>query len=166
MSEYWDLYDGRRQPLGRTHPRGRALVYGEYHIVVFAWVVDPAGRVLMTRRAPEKSYGGYWECTGGCVFAGETSDEAARRELREETGVDTAPGELLLVRALRRVDDFADIYIVTRRAADVRPRTQDGETDRARWLTLAEYDALLAEGRVVPSAQGLRGLSYPAFTME
>ena len=32
--ELWDLYDGRRRPLGKTHRRGLPLAPGEYHLVV------------------------------------------------------------------------------------------------------------------------------------
>ena len=30
MPELWDLYDSWRRPLGRTHPRGKALTYFFY----------------------------------------------------------------------------------------------------------------------------------------
>lgn len=50
------------------------------------------GRVLLLRRAPER--GGFWQPVTGRIDAGEGPAEAARRELREETGAD-APVEPL-----------------------------------------------------------------------
>jgi len=44
------------------------------------------GRVLLLRRAPER--GGFWQPVTGRIDAGEGPAEAARRELREETGAD------------------------------------------------------------------------------
>ena len=155
MEEYWDLYDGRLRPTGRTHPRRRALAYGDYHLVVFAWALREDGRVLMTRRAPQKSYSGFYECTGGCAFAGETPALAATRELREETGLELE--NPFLARVCRRVDDFAFTYIF-RAPLSAQPRPQSGETVAPEWLTPDRYAALLAEGRVVPSASNLPAL--------
>ncbi len=44
------------------------------------------GRVLLLRRAPER--GGFWQPVTGRIEPGEAPIEAARRELREETGAD------------------------------------------------------------------------------
>ena len=48
--ELWDVYDAQRQPLGKTHVRGVPMAPGEYHLVVFVWVFDGRGRVVMTKR--------------------------------------------------------------------------------------------------------------------
>ena len=86
--ELWDLYDEHRAPLGRTHQRGLPLAPGEYHLAVIVVIVNSRGEVLLTRRSPEKAVcPGWWENTGGAVQAGESSLQAAVRELREETGV-------------------------------------------------------------------------------
>jgi lipoyl(octanoyl) transferase len=48
--------------------------------------VDADGRVLMLQRSPER--GGFWQPVTGRIEPGEAALEAARRELREETGAD------------------------------------------------------------------------------
>jgi 8-oxo-dGTP pyrophosphatase MutT (NUDIX family) len=55
---------------------------------------EPA--LLITRRAAGlRSHAGQWALPGGRRDAGESAEDAARRELREETGVDVAPGDVL-----------------------------------------------------------------------
>jgi 8-oxo-dGTP diphosphatase len=50
-------------------------------------LMDPQGRVLITRRAPQTHQGGLWEFPGGKVEPGETIVDALARELKEELGV-------------------------------------------------------------------------------
>jgi 8-oxo-dGTP diphosphatase len=46
--------------------------------------------VLMGERRPDKVYPLHWEFPGGKIEAGETAQDALRRELREELGIEMA----------------------------------------------------------------------------
>ncbi len=50
-------------------------------------LIQPAGDFLLTSRPPGKVYEGYWEFPGGKLEAGESVEEALRRELHEEIGI-------------------------------------------------------------------------------
>ena len=88
--EYWDIYDENRQKTGRVMQRGDwHMKPGEYHLTVLGVIRTPDGRFLITQRVMTKSWAaGWWEVSGGGVMAGETSEEAVRREVLEETGLD------------------------------------------------------------------------------
>ena len=60
MTEYNDIYDRDRNLTGRVHRRGSRWNKDEYGLVVCVWVYDGKGKVLLTRRAPEKSAPGTW----------------------------------------------------------------------------------------------------------
>ena len=54
-------------------------------------LLDADGRFLLTSRPEGKVYAGYWEYPGGKLEAGETVEEALRRELHEELGITIGP---------------------------------------------------------------------------
>jgi len=54
-------------------------------------LMDADGAFLLTSRPAGKVYAGYWEFPGGKLEAGETVEEALRRELQEEIGLVIGP---------------------------------------------------------------------------
>jgi 8-oxo-dGTP diphosphatase len=50
-------------------------------------LLDGDGRFLLTSRPDGKVYAGHWEFPGGKLEAGETVEQALRRELHEELGI-------------------------------------------------------------------------------
>ena len=93
--ELWDIYDKEKKPTGRTMKRNDwCLKEGEYHLSVLGVIQRPDGKYLITKRAADKAWApGWWEVSGGAAIAGETSEEAVKREILEETGLDVTNAE-------------------------------------------------------------------------
>lgn len=116
--EYWDIYDADKQLTGRIMKREDwNMKPGEYHLTVLGVIRRPDQTFLITQRVLTKSWApGWWEVSGGGVQAGETSQEAVRRELLEETGIDVKGAEGGLLFTYRRDNPqekdnyFVDVY--------------------------------------------------------
>lgn len=147
--ELWDVYDRSRRPLHRTHVRGRHMAKGEYHVVVFAWIVNSSGELLLTRRDPAKeSFPNLWAVTGGSAIAGESSRQAIRREVFEETGIVAREEEFEFVTTFMRGNSFSDTYLLHKDVPREHLVMQEGETCDARWVSRRELRELMAAGEV------------------
>ena len=143
-----DIYDEHRNRTGRTHRRGTPWRSGEYGLVVCVWVCDGKGKVLLTRRAPGKSYAGTWENSGGAAQAGETSRQAIARELFEETGIRAEEGEFFLLDSDRDKNTFYDFYCLRRETPLEEIRLLPGETDGAQWVTFERIHRMVESGQI------------------
>ena len=90
--EYWDIYDKNKQLTGRTMKKNDWILKdGEYHLSVLGIIQHVNGKYLITQRVMTKSWApGWWEVPGGACMAGESSEEAVLREVKEETGLDVS----------------------------------------------------------------------------
>ncbi|MFM2274648.1 MAG: hypothetical protein RL211_520 [Pseudomonadota bacterium] len=57
-------------------------------------LIRPDGSFLLTTRPEGKVYAGYWEFPGGKLEAGETIEQALKRELLEELGIEIGTPQL------------------------------------------------------------------------
>jgi 8-oxo-dGTP pyrophosphatase MutT (NUDIX family) len=111
-------------------------------------LTDEAGRVLVLK----PNYRPGWQFAGGTIDLGEDALECARRELREETGLDREIGRLLVVAwthpsaelnhpAVHFVFDAGVVPVGTAIAL------QEAELEEYRWLPVAEAAELLGPAR-------------------
>lgn len=154
--ELWDAYDREGNRLGFDLTRGEPLPEGAWHLVVEVYAVTYDGRVLVTRRHPDKLWGGFWEITGGGVVKGETPLQGAVRELREETGIAARPEDLrpLYVDSRCGIDGYRTIYHCFLTFFDPETqaiRLQEGETCDFRLLPYGAFkDFIMTEDYVEP----------------
>jgi len=137
------------------------------HRCVYLLVVDD-GRLLVHQRAPHKDvWPGRWDvAAGGVVGAGESWEDAARRELAEELGVDAQPVEVGA-----GAWDSAEAKVLGRVYVVDHPGPfsfDDGEVVQARFVDPAELRDLLAREPFCPDSVELalpfwlRGVEGPA----
>ncbi len=107
------------------------------HVVVDAIVVDN-NKILLIKRARQLLNGGKWAIPGGFVDRGETCQQAAERELKEETNLDAKSVKLFKItddpnRKNEDRQNIAFIYIIK---ASGTPKGQDGEVEDIKWFDI------------------------------
>ena len=148
--ELWDIYDKDRQPTGKLHLRGKELGPEEYHLVVHVWIKDSDGRFLLTKRSPNKGYGGMWESPGGAARAGDDSLSACLREIKEETGLSLEPDRGRIVKSYRGDRYFCDVWLFRQDFSLEDVVLQEGETCDCMRASAQEVLELHRRGLFVP----------------
>lgn len=149
MAEYWDVYDENRVAKGRLHKRGVKLKQGDYHVICEAWLTC-GDKLLVTRRHPDKNWGGLWECTGGAVKAGENSLQAIKREISEEIGLDVEDDELIFMGTAQGSTVFIDCYTINRRIDLNMLILQPEEVSDAKLVTYDEFMKMYRDRQLIP----------------
>lgn len=149
MKELWDLYDKDRKMLKRKGIRGEKLLFGEYHLVVNAWIKNKNNEFLITQRSANKAHPLMWECTGGSATIGESSEEAARREVKEELGINVRNGRLIgsTIRYYPNCPDILDVWIFesNKKISDI--TIQEEEVNDVMWASVDKIKELYNEGK-------------------
>jgi 8-oxo-dGTP pyrophosphatase MutT (NUDIX family) len=125
------------------------------------------GRWWLAAIRPAGRPGGLWALPKGLIGPGESPEEAALREVMEETGLEASPvqklGDVRYVYtwAGERVFKIVSFYLFRYRSGrlgDIAPE-QRIEVDEARWLPLEEAPKLLAyKGEREMAAKALAAL--------
>ncbi len=152
MQELWDIYNEQQEITGLKLERGKAIPQGFYHLVVSAWIVNSQGQYLLSQRHPNKSYPGYWECTGGSVLSGESSLLGAVREVEEELGIDLdANSGRLICRAKRdKEQDFYEVWLFHADIAIEELKLQKTEVVNAQWVDMETLREMFATKKLHP----------------
>ncbi len=137
MEEYGDLYDKDRNKLNKVAKRGDKLDKGKYHLVINAWIKNKNNQFLMTQRSANKKFAYMWECTGGSAIKGETSIQAAVREIKEELGVniDESTGRLIgtTLRYYPNRPDILDVWLFESDVSIENIKIQEDEVCDVMW---------------------------------
>jgi ADP-ribose pyrophosphatase YjhB (NUDIX family) len=108
------------------------LTQSRFAVTAGVVISDEDGRVLLLRHVLRRGSG--WGIPGGFLNAGEQPEEAIRREMREETGLELEGVELVFVRTLAHVRQVEVIFRGRMNAAGLAGLAKSFEIDRAEWF--------------------------------
>jgi mutator protein MutT len=116
---------------------------------VLAAVIRRQGRYLLCLRPSQKRHGGLWEFPGGKLEAKESLAQAARRELREELGVEVTGCGPLLFSHQEPESPFQIEFV----PVEIAGEPQALEHPEVRWVSVEE----MRDMRLAPSDRAFAG---------
>ena len=151
--EIIDLYDSKKQKLNKTMERSAGEpADGEFKLSVHTWILNSKGELLIQKRNENlKRNPGKWAFTGGAVDTDETSLNGAKREVKEEIGIEVKDDEIEYLLSFKREKGFVDVWLVKKDIAIEDLKLQDEEVSEARWVSLKTLTELAEKGEMVNS---------------
>ena len=154
QEQIWHV-DENDNPIGAIG-RDESRNTGERYRIVRVSIEDERGNILLQKRLEtKKSFPGCWDTSaGGNIAYGESYEEAALRELREEAGIEGA--NLVEVAYFyseaadpdnRKLNRFTKVYRMLA-PQDIEAIPQPEEVAEFVWATPDELADIVAEGKV------------------
>jgi 8-oxo-dGTP pyrophosphatase MutT (NUDIX family) len=135
-----------------TRPDGTPGVYGVVHFANLAagvLVLDEADRVLLVGQHRYALDAYSWEIPEGGVPSGETAQAGARRELREETGVEASDWrELARIHLSNSVSDELGIMFLATGLTHGVAEPEATEALEIRWVPFDDVLAMTLRGEI------------------
>lgn len=157
--EIWDAYYPDETLASVNLVRGQRIPREYRHAVVEIFVLHEDGDILLMQRDKNKpNYPGLWESgAGGSVLKGESFEEGAKRELREETGI--IADALYPSYKFLTPDTIYKGYICYTATDKNKITLQYGETIGYRWVNTEEFLQIYETMAFVPSLkERIRGI--------
>ncbi len=150
--ELWDVYDKDRVKTGKLHKRGETLPEGQYHLVVHVCIFNSKNQMLIQQRQPFKdNWNNMWDLTvGGSAIAGDTSSQAAEREVYEELGLKLDLSNVRPDFTISFPNGFDDYYLVRKDVELSELVLQETEVQRVKWADKDEVLRMEEEGTFIP----------------
>ena len=161
--EILDLYNRDGIKLSKTYMRGSDIERNEneYIIAVDIWIKNDNDEILMTQRHPSKKVHPLkWECTSGCILAGEDSFTGALREVKEETGIVLKREEGTKIHRIVQdnIKIIFDIFLF-RKNVDIREtKIQEEEIINIKWVRKDEMKKMFEKKEIVEPLVYIREL--------
>ncbi len=114
MTEYFDVVDKNDKIIGKAS-RAECHKKGLLHRAVHIIVLNSKGDILLQKRSMKKDlYPGWWiDAAAGHVDSGETYEQTAKREMKEELGIDINIEKILKLKKEWKGDEKIDKEIIT-----------------------------------------------------
>lgn len=160
--ELWDIYDKNRVFTGRTKVRGEKLEEGEKHIVVHVCIFNSCGEMLIQQRQPFKEgFSNLWDVSvGGSAVAGDSSQEAAKREVFEELGLTYDFSTISPSITVNFDTGFDDYYLIQLDVDLSTLKLQYEEVQAVQYASLEHIIQLIDEMKFIPYHKSLIQLLF------
>ena len=113
--EKWLLYDKDRNYLNKVVDRDSALLMGEFHLSVHAWIECDNKFLIFQRDETKKIFPNFYEPIAGGVNGEEDSFLAIIREVKEESGLIVDKSNLIkkfsVVNDTCKYPEICDVFI-------------------------------------------------------
>jgi len=161
-AELWDILDKNGSLTGRTIERGRPLEEGEYHLVVHIWIRNGKGEYLIQKRSLEVDvWPDIWGVAGGSAIKGESSLDAALREVKEELGLCFEPHTLKRLYRVRYKSVFSDLWLVCMDVSLKDVRMQKEEVSEVRYAGIDEILSMIKSNEFIDFGKDYMSLLVP-----
>ena len=154
MEEQIDVLNADGTPAGYARGRTEVHAKGLWHRTVHIWAFDSKGRILfqLRSRVKENNPGLFDTSCAGHISAGDSSVNAAVRELREELGVHKSSRDLEYLFEAKHEsvlnggsyldNEYYDVYKISLSDDEANSLVpQPGEVDSFTWMTREEFFA-------------------------
>lgn len=176
MEEYIDIVDKNGHPTGVTAPKSEIHTKGHMHNTAHVWCYTSKGHILLQQRAASKAICPLlWDVSvAGHIDAGETIEQAAIREAREEIGIFISEHQLIKIGVFKCFqshpncvidNEFHNTFIaeVNINIKDLTPQKE--EVEALKFVSFSEFETLLknsaTNNHFVPS-----NLAYYEFVLK
>jgi ADP-ribose pyrophosphatase YjhB (NUDIX family) len=112
----------------------------QFSVTAGAVVIDGEGRILLLKHVFRAGSG--WGIPGGFIKAAEQPEEAVRRELLEEVGLELGATEIAFIRTLKRMQQVEILFLC---GPNGEARPQSVEIERAEWFSLDDLPKDLSQ---------------------
>ena len=156
MEEKFDVLNDLGEFIGEIATREECHQRGLWHRAVYAFIMDKKGNILLQKRsANKKMWPNMWDVSvGGSVVSGESSREAAEREVAEELGLEISLENVRPAITISFKEGFDDNYVVVRDVKDEEITLQPEEVQAYKWADEAEILQMIEDGLFIPYHKG------------
>lgn len=145
--EYLYVVNENDEVLGRA-ARSSCHREGLIHRSVYVIVINGRGEIFLQKRSMKKElYPGYYACSAtGHVEYGESYDEAAKREMKEELGIEEAPlKEICKFKCFSDEEREISVLYLCRYDGQIKPNAE--EISDGEFLSTKDVREALRNGR-------------------
>ena len=151
MVEFVDIYNEQKQKTGRIIDKYGPFDAGEYYLTAHIWIKYKNRWLIQKRSHNCKNNPDKWSVTGGAVKSGETSLQAARRELFEELQIAVQPEQFKFSGCYKQKYAFVDVYLVELTDSSVNINFNKTEVADIKWCSKNEIDTKYQSNEFVHS---------------